>query len=57
MKKTLVSEYSADIRPRTTGGLIDDLNYKEGIKTIFTNSVKETISRQADSKVLCVPAL
>ena len=57
MKKTLVSEYSADIRPRTTGGLIDDLNYKEGIKTIFTNSIKETISRQADSKVLCVPAL
>ena len=35
---------------------ITRLNYKEGIKTIHTNSVKETISRQADSKVLGVPA-
>ena len=52
MKKTLVSEYSAIIRPITTGGLIDD--HKEGIKTIHT--VKETISSQADSKVLGEPA-
>ena len=56
MKETLTSKFSDSIRPHLQGDIVlDDLNYKEGIKSIHTESVKSTIQQQEVSKVLGVP--
>jgi len=56
MKETLVTKYAADVSPFTINNTIDDLNYKEAVRSIHTTSVQRTIQRQAPNKVLGVPA-
>ena len=55
MKETLVSKYAADVTPFIINDTIDDLNYKEAIKSIHTSSVQRTIQSQAPSPLRTRP--
>jgi len=56
MKEALLTRFGGDVRPLAPQGVIDELNYKEGLKTIHTKSVEETIRRQGPNPVLGIPA-
>ena len=56
MKDTLTTKFGGDIRPFTIRGTIDDINYKEGLKSIHTQSVQDAIQQQENNKVLQAPA-
>ena len=57
MKETLTSKFATDLRPYLQGDVIaDDLNYKEGLKSIHTDSVRDVIERQEPNNVLRTPA-
>ena len=57
MKETLTSKFATVLRPYLQGDVIaDDLNYKEGLKSIHTDSVRDVIERQEPNKVLRTPA-
>lgn len=52
MKETLVSKYAADVTPFIINDtILDDVNYKEALKSIHTSSVQRTIQNQAPNKV------
>ena len=56
MKETLVTKFAADILPLAPDGIVDNINLKEGIKTIHKSSVADTITNLPDNKVLGRPA-
>ena len=57
MKPTLISTFADEIMGLTIDGAVpDEINYKAGLKTIHTQCVQDTISQQADNKVLNAPA-
>ena len=55
-RETLKIRYAADILPLTADGITDPINLKEGLKTLHTTSVRETIANQNQNKVLQEPA-
>ena len=55
-RETLKIRYAADILPLTADGITDPINLKEGLKTLHTTSVRETIANQNHNKVLQEPA-
>ena len=52
MKETLVTKFAANILPLTPHGIVDNMNLKEGIKTIHIDSVANTITSLPNNKVL-----
>ena len=49
-RETLKIKYAADILPLTADGITDPTNLKEGLKTLHTTSVRETIANQNPNK-------
>ena len=56
MKETLKTKFRDDILPLIPEHNMDNATYKLGLKTIHTESVRETISRQQPNPVLQEPA-
>ena len=52
MKPSMLTRFAEDIRPLAPTGISDDINYKEGLKTLHTSSVQATIAKQSDNAVL-----
>ena len=52
MKNTLVSEFSTDLKNTVPEGISDDLNHKEGLKTIHLTSVQSAIHDLGNNEIL-----
>ena len=56
MKHTLTSRFKEDVHPLTVNGTTDEINRKEGIKTLHTQGVANNIAKIGNNKVLNEPA-
>ena len=55
MKPTLTTAFAEAVLPLTLDGIVvDDTNYKEGLKSIHTSCVQDTIAKQVN-KILNAP--
>ena len=54
--RVMVDTSQLEVRPLVPGGTIDDINYREGLITLHTSSVQETVRWQAEYLVLVTPA-
>ena len=53
MRETLRTKHHQQVNPLTLNGtVVDDLQYKEGLRTIHTSSVAAVINAQQNNKVL-----
>ena len=56
MRETLRTKHHQQVNPLTLNGtVVDDLQYKEGLRTIHTSSVAAVINAQQNNKVLQQP--